>query len=112
MKKAIQEYTILNINGLTFYPMTKGLDSLFDSTQTAHGEYKETKKGIQLYTMSGELFAFIRKPNPMLMSAKRLENKKIWYSYLSTKTEEFLGLDKLNYSEQWELPQKIIDQLK
>ena len=67
-------------------------NSLFSTGGTCNGFYKRMKNGFRLFNLQNELIAFVRLSfEPMLMSATKQEDSKIWYSYTNSKTEEYLG---------------------
>ena len=77
-------------------------DTLFDKDGTAQGFYKVYKRRILFMDHQNKpVFTLVRNKHNenMFLSASELDNGKIWYQHLSTKLEQFLGLDKMSYSE-------------
>lgn len=83
-------------SGLVFFPIGHELN------QTAGGTYKKRARGIMFFDCAGEPIMFLKKDgsNAFLISASKREDNKIWYSYLSSKTEELIGYDKIRYLHQ------------
>ncbi|CAB4241026.1 hypothetical protein UFOVP22_46 [uncultured Caudovirales phage] len=68
------------------------VDSLFTPLGTCNGYYKRMKRGYRLFNIQHELIAFVRlNDEPMLMSAKKQSDNKVWYSYPNSLTEKYLG---------------------
>ena len=78
-------------------------DTLFDKDGTAQGFYKKYKRRILFMDHQKKpLFTLVHNwhNEKMILSASQLDDGKIWYQHLSTKLEQFLGLDKMSYSER------------
>jgi hypothetical protein len=90
---------MINFNGVLFAKNEKELiESVFNPVKgsSASGIYKRNKSGYVLMKAGGDVFAFVRVGNdPLVMTCKRLENGKLWYSYASLFVREFLGLDQV-----------------
>ena len=71
--------------------------SLFQAGGTCNGFAKRMRNGYRIFNIQNELIAFIRcSKEPMVMQATVQADNKIWYSYLMTCTEKYLGLDLLS----------------
>ena len=80
--------------------------------ENADGFYKIQKTGIKFYRPSGEIFAMLKKTEgelPFFISANRREDlgNKIYYSYLSSREEEYFGFDKIRYMEKCAFAENI-----
>lgn len=66
------------------------LDVVFDEKLQLQGFYKERKNEYILKDLQNNIILAIRKQDNFLMSCKKLENKKLWFSYLdSKKTQKY-----------------------
>ena len=90
-------------SGVFFLPVGAEL------TSTARGTYKKKRNGIMFFDRAGEPLMFLKKDGSVcfLISASRREDNKIWYSYLSSKTEDEIGLKLIRHSEQSDFCYKI-----
>ena len=90
------------------------LDSLFScgGKGTCSGYYKKTKKGVYLYNMRKELFAFMKSDDKFtgIVSAyKHADGKTYYMQALSSDVERFLGLDVITLSEEKELVKSALN---
>lgn len=70
-------------NGYKFAETEKEvIDSLFQGGGTLSGKAKRTKRSIKFYDMQGNIFAVINQ-ELVTGSARKLDNGKIWYSYMT-----------------------------
>jgi hypothetical protein len=93
---------VLTINGKHFAQNdAEFLNSLFNAGGTCSGYYKKLKRGIRLYNMQKELFAFVvnnRHSERFFVSAS-IVNGKPWYMYaLTDKDKHYLELDTVSFS--------------
>ena len=93
------------------------LDTLFNpiNGRTANGYYRRVKHGIRLYNVQGTLFAYIamHEARPFIVSASTLDNGKVWYMQgLSSLDREYMGLDKLGYTQTREEIERATNELK
>ncbi len=98
---------MLIINGLKFAKTEREFtESLFQRDGTCHGFYRATKSGIQLLDQHKKLRAFIvnQHAQEFIVTATRLENGKIWYSFaLCTLEEQWLNLSGLGFAAMREI---------
>jgi len=85
----------MNLQNITF-PSGKTFSS---SPCGCDGIYKKKVNGIMFLNNFGEPIFFMKKAGrdrPFMISATKQSDGKIWYSYLSSKTEKEIGFDSLS----------------
>ena len=109
----------LDINNRIFTTEAEFTETLFKpiNGKTACGYYKKVPSGgIKLFKGNGELFSAIvdnKYNEQFFVTARKQQDGKTFYMFgLSTPDVEFLGLDKLSYSENINLARNIINQVK
>lgn len=91
-------------SGLVFFPIGHELN------QSAGGTYKKKHNGIMFFDRTGEPIMFLKKSKgegSFIVSASKREDNKIWYSYLSSKTEDLIGYNSIRFSARYEFAEKI-----
>jgi hypothetical protein len=106
---------MLVFNGKEFAKNDKEfINSLFSygGKGTCSGYYKKTKRGVYLYNMRKELFAFMKADSKFtgIVTAYKHNDGKIYYmNALASDVERFLGLDNTTLNQERELVEKALE---
>ena len=78
---------------------------------TCSGFYKKTKRGVYLYNVQNELFAFMKaddKFTGIVTAYKNNDGKTYYMNALASDTEKWLGLENVTINQEKELVEKAL----